>query len=289
MRVRIVGLAVVLAVGTAAVALASGWNWRVPPQAKSNLVAARRDVRALIKKVDLPAGAVAVNRNPSSNKWLSSPQMAQDTPALVDAHQFYRVAGEQPDVVAQWVQSHVPAGSSLDGTEGGSGDFNAYSFAFPSLAGVLANRQLSIAIVPARAGGAAIRVDAEDIYWVPRSKFERIPTGVHLIDVTVQRLNPFSTSSLTVTNPAKVAKVVKLVDALPPAQPGVTACPADGGPEVTLHLLANNHKTVPLATIGVDGSGCGSVTFSRSGHQGPGFSGGVKLDQQLEQLLGFTG
>jgi hypothetical protein len=286
--VTIAGVLTLAVLGAAAVALASGWNWHVPPRAKSNLVAARRDARALIQKVDLPAGAVAVNGNPSSNEWLNSPQMAEDTPALVDAHQFYRVPDQQPDAVAEWIQSHVPAGSSLDGTEGGSGDFSAYSFAFPSVAGVLANRQLSVAIVPARGGGSAIRVDAEDIYWVPRPKSERVPKGVHLIDVTVQRMNPFSTSNLTVTNRAEVAKVIRLVDALPPAQPGVTACPADDGPEVTLHFLANNGKTVPLATVEADGSGCGGVSF-RFTTQEPGLSGGWTLDEQLERLLGFNG
>jgi hypothetical protein len=284
-----VTLAAVLALGAAGVALASGWNWHTPPRARPNLAAARRDTHALIRKLVPPAGAVLVSRNPSDNAWLNSPQMAQDTPALVDAHRFYRVAGEQPDTVAQWFQSHVPAGSSLDGTMGGSGDYSGYSYAFPSEAGVLEYRQLSVAIVPARGGGAAVRVDAEDIYWVPRPKLERVPAGVRLIDVSVQRMNPFSTSYLTVTNGAEVAKVIKLVNALPAAQPGVSSCPADDGPEVTLQLLANNDKTVPLATVVADGSGCGGVSFRRFATEEPGLSGGGTLDPQLEKLLGFQG
>lgn len=287
MRARIVTLAALLALGAAGAALASGWNWHVPSRAKSNLAAARRDAHALIGKLVLPAGAVPVSRNPSDNAWLNHPQMAQDTPALVDVHRFYRVTGERPDTVARWFQSHVPAGSSLDGTVGGSGDYSGYSYAFPSETGVLEYRQLSVAIVPARGGGTAVRVDAEDIYWVPRPKSERVPTGARSIDVTVKRMNPFSTSHLTVTDRTEVAKVVRLVNALAPAQPGVSSCPGDDGPYVTLSFLAGDGKA--LAQAVVDGSGCGGVSFSLGGRQRAGLSGGWTLDEQLERLLGFKG
>jgi hypothetical protein len=101
-------------------------------------------------------------------------------------------------------------------------------------------------------------------------------------------MNPPSTSSYTVAGPAKVAKVVKLVNALPPAQPWVTACPADFGPQVTLSFLANNDKTDPLAKVVADGSGCGVVSVVLSNRKAPALSDGDEFVARIEHLLGIS-
>jgi hypothetical protein len=295
MRLRlaiVTGVVALGLVGAVAVAVAIGWHWRVPARARANLLVARHDVRVLLPKVVLPAGAVATAGNPSSNSWLSSPQLASDTPALVDAHRFYRVAGEQPGTVAAWFESHAPAGSSNVESSSSSGpraSIRAYGYAFRALADVLTSREMVISVTSARGGGSAIRVDAEDIYWVPRPKWERVPAGVHIIDATIQRSNPTSTSSATVTDSATIKRIASLVNALPPDQPGVEACPGDDGPEITLWFLANDNKSDPLGKIVADGSGCGVVSAVVANRTAPALDGGYTLDPQLERILGLSG
>ncbi len=112
------------------------------------------------------------------------------------------------------------------------------------------------------------------------------------IDVSVQRLNPMTgkttTTSQTVTNASQIATIVSLVNALPPGQPWVTACPADIGPDVTLNFLSAA-GAAPLATTVADGSGCGGVSFTLRGRTAPGLSNGPELDTRLGHLLGFSG
>ncbi|HTX46044.1 MAG TPA: hypothetical protein VMD48_07200, partial [Solirubrobacteraceae bacterium] len=123
-------------------------------------------------------------------------------------------------------------------------------------------------------------------------KWERVPTGVRQIDVTVQELNVTNgrttTTSTMVTDPNQVAKVISLVNALPPAQPWFTGCPADVGPDVTLKFLSAA-GAAPLATAYADGSGCEGVSFAVHGKQEPGLSGGYTLDRRLGRMLGFKG
>jgi hypothetical protein len=143
---------------------------------------------------------------------------------------------------------------------------------------------VTVAVGPG--GEAGIRADAQDVYWVPRPKWERVPSGVHIIDAAVDWMNPSSTSSATVSDPTTVQRIASLVNALPPSQPGVTSCPGDDGPEVTLWFLANDNKSDPLAKIVADGSGCGTVSAVVSNRRAPALSGGTTFVPKLEHLIG---
>jgi hypothetical protein len=292
MRIRFLFLTAVVALGAVmAAAIANGQQNRpAPARGARNARVARHDVRGLLSKLVLPAGATQTAHDPGAGRVLAEPALAPDTSALVDIHRFWRVAGEQPGDVLAWFQAHVPAGSSLTTSGSGSGpgyEESVLGYSFPNLAGVITSRELAVSITNARGGGTAIRVDAEDVYWVPKPKWERIPAGVGLIDVTVQRMNPSSTSHYTVTDMAKVTKIVKLVNALPPGQPGVIACPADGGPDVTLDFRSASGAT-PLATAIVDGSGCGGVSLMLRGKRAPFLSGGWTAVPRLGHLIGFS-
>lgn len=282
----------VVAAGGVAEALPSQ---RVPARAEKNYRVARRDAHKLLAKLVLPAGATLVARDPSSHGALNGAGLVPASEALVDVHHFWRVAGEQPATVLSWFQQHIPAGASLTttGSSGGPGyHVNDLGFSFPSVGNVIDSRGLVVSITAARGGGTAIRADAQDVYWIPKPKWERVPAGVTQIGVTVQRLNiktgKTTTTSQTVTDASQVAKIVSLVNALPGAQPWITACPLDAGPDVTLNFLPAA-GAAPLATAVADGSGCGGVSFSIRGKSEPGLSDGPTLDQQLGQMLGFKG
>jgi hypothetical protein len=285
-------MAVVGVLATGAGAVASGQpNLHVPARAAANKRFAQRDVHKLITLVVLPSGAMLARRDPATDGALPEPAFEAATPALVDLHRFYLIAGEQPSAVLAWFQGHVPAGSSRSMSGSGSGpgySFSALEYSFRSISRALVSRDISVSVAAARGGGTAIRIDAQDIWWVPRPRSERVPAGVQLIDVTVQRLNPTSTTSLTVTDAAKVRRIVSLVNALPPAQPGAFSCPADFGPDVALSFRASASAT-PLARAVAQGSGCGGVSFTLHGRSEPGLSDGYELVSQLEKLLGFSG
>jgi hypothetical protein len=297
MRRRIgllVAVLIVAASAVGAVAYAQP-NQRAPARAERNFRAARRDAGKLLSKLVLPAGATLVATDPSAGKELGSAGVMTGSLALIDLHRFWRVPGEQPAAVLSWFQSHKPAGSSLTVSGSASGPgyvVNALDFSYPSVSNVIAARDLVVSVTAARGGGTAIRADAEDVYWIPKPKWERVPGGVTQIDVTVQQLNitngKTTTTTQTVTDAKQVARIISLVNALPPAQPWLTACPLDAGPNVKLEFLSAA-GAAPLATAYADGSGCGGVSFALHGRQEPGLSGGYTLDEQLGRMLGFKG
>jgi hypothetical protein len=295
MRLRLLlAVLTVAACAIGAVAYAQP-NQPVPARAERNFRAARRDAGRLLSKLVLPSGATGVATDPSASKELGSAGATTGSQALIDLHRFWRVSGEQPAAVLSWFQSHTPAGSSLTASGAASGPgyvVNALDFSFPNVSGVIASRDLVVSVTAARGGGTAIRADAEDVYWIPKPKWERVPPGVTRIDVTVQQLNitngKTTTTTRTVTAARKVAKIISLVNALPPAQPWLTACPLDAGPNVKLEFLSAP-GAAPLASAYADGSGCGGVSFALHGKQEPGLSGGYTLDEQLGRMLGFKG
>jgi hypothetical protein len=297
MRLRLGLFLAVLAVAAVAVcAVANAQpNQPVPARAEANFRAASRDAHKLLAKLVLPAGATLAARDPSVLRVLNSAGLTPGSTALIDVHHYWRVTGESPAAVLAWFQKHAPAGSSLttSGSAGGPGyNISALGYSYRDISGVIDSRGLVVSITAARGGGSAIRADAQDVYWIPRPKWERVPAGVTQIGVTVQRPNIMNgkttTTSQTVTDAKQVATIISLVNALPGAQPWMTACPIDAGPNVTLNFLAAAGAS-PLATAIADGSGCDGVSFALHGKQEPGLGNGSTLDQQLGRMLGFKG
>jgi hypothetical protein len=298
MRLRIGLLFAVLTAAASAIgAMAYAQpNQPVPARAEKNLQAARRDARRLLAKVSLPAGAVVAAEDPSSGHALAKVETYPVTPALIDVRRFW-VVPEAPGPLIAWLRGHRPAGSTLNETEGPGCctpelEATSLGFEFPAVAGVLESRELLVTVANAPGGKAAVRADAQDIYWVPRPRWEKVPAGVHQLDLRVVRLNEFtgktSTSNYTVSAARTISRIVSMVDALPAGQPGTEACPADVGPTVTVEFLPAEGR-VPLATVVADGSGCGGVSFTLRGKSAPGLSGGPAFDQRLGRMLRFKG
>jgi hypothetical protein len=151
------------------------------------------------------------------------------------------------------------------------------------------SRGVVVEATEARGGGTAVRIDAQDVYFVPRPRWEQLPAGITSIDVTVRRLNRYtghtSTTKQTVTATTQITKIASMVDRLPPGQPWELFCPVDFGPNVTLGFLEG---TKQVASVVADGSGCGGVSFSLRGKQAPPLSDGGELITRLGHLLGFS-
>jgi hypothetical protein len=73
---------------------------------------------------------------------------------------------------------------------------------------------------------------------------------------------------------------VKLLNALPAAQPGALSCPMDRG--VRVRLVFRPRRAVAV----VDPSGCETVTLTVHGRRQPPLAGSPKLIRQLARALG---
>jgi hypothetical protein len=156
-------------------------------------------------------------------------------------------------------------------------------FGWPPVAGVLSSRWLVITAVALSDGQTGVRADAEDVWIAPRPASEQVPSGVRLVTVTVRQFDGPLSLPLIVGSEAKVKRIIDLADALPAAQPGVEACPADFGPIVQLAFLSAP-GTQPLASLSADSSGCGSVGFSIAGVSQPALADGGSVIDELNTL-----
>ena len=235
----------VLAAGSGAAAGEGG-----TPSAAANRASAGRDVRTLLARVVLPAGAVRLSGPPRGSGAIDNPQPQQATPDIVDVHAWWRAPGTLESVVA-FEKAHAPAGSSFAGSGGGTtlvsggGRSNTtwtyVEFAFPARAGVLGSRTLIVKATALGAHTTALRVDAEDVWEMPRPAGERIPAGVHDIDISRGVPGRPPTLSQGVTDARKIATIVALIDGLAIVQPGTIVCPMImiNGPTVTFSFRAS--------------------------------------------------
>lgn len=267
-------LVVVVVASAVAAAIAVA---RVPTNPSAGHKAAQR----ILAKVQLPPGAVAAARDPSGGT-LAHPGAYPATPNLIDLHGFWRVPGD-PAEVLDWIKAHSPAGSgaSYSGTSGDKEGITAQWMGF-SVGG--SSETLVFGVAAARGGGSALRVDAQVVWVLERSPTERIPAGVHAVKVSEQRLGGPSRGPWTITTLARVADAAALIDRLSASQPGLSFCPSDTGPDVTLAFLSRSGAN--LATAVVDGSGCLAVTLSIDGRQRHGLQGTSKLVGELSSALG---
>jgi hypothetical protein len=237
-----------------------------------------------------PPGAQRSAKDPGPRTLFGGPAQSAATPNLVDRHGFWRVPGPT-DEALNWVQSHLPAGAhqvvSGSAIDPGGASIFYVGYALPAGNRAIASRQLLVAVTSLHSD-TAMRVDAQVIWLTRRPGSERIPAGVRAVRVVAQRLGQASSAARTVTGAAQVARIVSLVDALPAAQPGAYACPNDTGQLVVLRFLSGGPTPRTLATAKADGSGCAGVSLTIRGRAQPGLSGGAKLIQRLNALLGLS-
>jgi hypothetical protein len=234
------------------------------------------DAARIIADFRRPPGAVRTGLIES----LDNPAVGIGNADVVTATRWWRVPG-QPRAVLSWISAHLPPGFTPDGS--GSATFRDSSgaliesqgdaFALAPVPGVLPQRQLVVTAMPDR-GETALRTDAQ-VAWLPaRPAAERIPSGVRAVTVTpVFGLNPDPARdrldrAFTVTDPAAVARLVALADALTVYPPGVRSCPASFGGAMRLAFTDRPGGRV-LARFTAQYGGCGVVSVSIDGKPEP--------------------
>jgi hypothetical protein len=260
---------------------------------------ARADAKKLLSRLSLPAGAVALSREPSGDGGLlarpvSRPVAVSD---LVDEHAWWRVPGSAASVL-DYLKVHPPRGGRL--TQSGSQglvhgqDVSAFvGFSWPPVARLLTNRQLLVEAVDLAGGGTDVRVDAQVQWIIPRPVSERVPRGVHKIDVTRAAPGESPSLSIKVVSPHVIRALVRMVDALEIVQPGAYACPMllAGAPVVTFTFRASDGGTVlasasELASAREPTTSCDPMTFSIRGRPQTPLLGGAAVVHAAGRLLG---
>ena len=189
------------------------------------------------------------------------------TPDLASVIRWWRVPG-RPQGVLAWIRAHLPSGFTPDGTGRGNGS-RIDTFALPAVPGVLTQREL-VVLAAAYRGQTAIRVDAQ-VVWLPaRPAAERVPRDAAVVTVTpVFGFNPNPRArrldrAFTVTDPAKVARIVAVVNGLTRFPDGSFSCPAEFGGQMRLTFGTRPGGPV-VARLTAEYGGCGVVSVRIGG------------------------
>jgi hypothetical protein len=229
---------------------------------------------------------------------LSVPAVMAVSPDLVEATEWWRVPG-QPQAVLAWVQANIPARFTLTG--GGGGDYQPTRsitvsgtlhdvFTLPAVPNVLIQRWLVVLVAP-DGNQTAMRVDAEDVWLPAKPAEERIPPDAKVVTVAPifeysQYVKPSRVPldpTVAVTNPATVARIAALVDALTVFPPGFTDC--EPGPAVQVQLTFRTSLHGRVVAL-VSEAGCSNVSVTIDGQAMPALSDDINAQRQLNKTLG---
>ncbi len=274
-----------LALGGASVALAGCAVASAPKTgAQSHLVGttssptpeqrAAADANAIFSAFVVPPGAQRLASAPSLGGGVLKSTSHPGTPDLIDKAGWWLAPGTAKHLLA-WETAHLPHRFDTDGSSRSSGPgvptVLGDTFFLPAVSHVLDSRELLVQVA-ADGKKTAIRVDAQ-VTWTPaRPAGERVPTAAKAVTLSEDLgLNPGKAKTpkpVTITDPAKVSRLVALVNALPLTQPGEFGCPSGFGDNLTLTFRAA--PGAPALAVATDElSGCPAVSFTLGGKSQP--------------------
>jgi hypothetical protein len=221
----------------------------------------------------------------------------------VDRVQYWQVPGSPQGILA-WEKRHLP--HALAATSSGPGygsrrgipvlwvdiyDLPAVP-AKPSPGGQIDSRTMTITAVSAGNGRADIEVQVSVGWTGPRPAAEVVPPAAHVVTIAVKpdmNLHITPPAPVTVTDPAKVRRIMALVDGLPLSPPGVFSCPEDGGATLVLTFRAQPAGPA-LAVAEPDLEGCEWVAFTIGGKPQPSLGspdGGMPFAASVIRIAGL--
>lgn len=222
--------------------------------------AAAREARRLVHEFVPPPGARRAREPKNYGGVLRRPG---ETPVgeVVDIHRFWSVQKPLRSVAA-FVRSHGLPGFERNGATYGTNvpHFLEWTFTSPTGKGRAPSRYVNVTAValPKR---TVIRVDAQVVWIYPRSPKEKVPSRTSEIVVSAPKV------SATVTDPAKVARIVRWFDALPISPPGIALlCPAMIGPQITLSFRSAGGAWLAQAKLPPHAASiCDTIVFQIGG------------------------
>lgn len=238
-----------------------------------------------------PAGAARLTAAPAAdNGALRRPAVTIGSSNVVDEVSWWSVPGN-PQTAMSWVKAHLasrftPSGS---GTVGAPPAMWSDQYSLPPVAGVLTQRELTVAAVSAGGGHTAVRIDAQ-VAWLPaKPASERVPATAKTVTLSAapgSTVGAKTPSPVTITNPALVRRIASLVNALPLFPPGRYSCPAELGKAVQMTFRASPGGP-PLAVATAPVTGCQGLRLIVSGKPQPALAGGTDVARQVLAIGGL--
>lgn len=189
---------------------------------------------------------------------------------------------ETADTVLTYVQNHLPAGLTSEGTGGGPVGAEVVFDRTPAGAAD-EGATVYFAVAPDAAGGTDLRVDVEDTWQPVRPALEQVPVdvaGATLVRRTDLRESPSPPTTIHVG-----ADVARHIAALLNALPSEAGGPADagGGADATITVTFDGDPSKTQYVVA--GSFYNAVTASAPSQALPTLSGAGDLDNYLEGLF----
>jgi hypothetical protein len=240
----------------------------------------------------------ALRTGPLPVQWLARPVDQPLGADLVTRTNWWRVAS-QPQAVVSWIQAHKPPGFAFLGGGNGTGFVTArgidvmwiITVTLPDVPGVLTERQLVATVAADGPGRVAIRVDAYSVWLPVRPAAETIPASARSVTITPVAGEPAADHQVTVTDPARVARIAATVNALPVYPPRSPMwcdilLPLGGGPAMRLTFRTSAGRE--LAVVTAYQEECQLVDVVTGGRTMPALDGAQTLIQRAMAIAGIA-
>jgi hypothetical protein len=271
----------------------------LPPQQ------AKAEAAAILAVFIPPPGAQRLAASPGGvGGKLDNPIFMSGDPDTVYSASLWKVQGMSPLQVLAWEKAHLPDRFRLTLTGGeaaparpgipgvptppsdpyhdASDEFDLQGVGIPPAA------EMIVQAATSSAGQTYVRVDVQ-VSWQPqRPASERVPAGVTAITITAQpdMNKPHDVPApVTLTDPARVGKIVRLVDSLPLNAGGGHCSLNENGKGITLSFLGHASGPV-LATASELIGSCGGVEFAIRGTDEPVLSDPGSFTRQALSIAG---
>jgi hypothetical protein len=267
---------------------------------------AKADAAAILAAFVPPPGAVRLPHPPGGvGGVLSQPDGTPSFQHLIDDAAWWQVPGT-PLAALTYAKAHLPGRFTLNGESwgaipaaeqprgpGGAAPQDPYQragYTFDVTSGLapLEIAQMLVDTARSPSGQTYLRVDAQ-LAWTPaRPAAEAVPAAAKVVTITAapDMNSPRDTPApVTVTDPAKVSRIVALLDRLPLDSRGMHGCPLETGKAITLAFLPRAGGPV-LATAAVPLPSCGTVSFAIGGRKQPGLSDSSSFAQHVLAIAG---
>jgi hypothetical protein len=168
----------------------------VARESARNEAVARRDARANLGRLRLPAGARSSAGVPSgvAASQLRGPNGIPAGGRFVSAHAFWTVPGD-PRAVLGFLRRHPPHGTEAGGEIGGSAG-TGLEFDWRRPPRGVWEAWVTITVVGRAGGGSAIRADAWDWWELPRSPASQIPAGAGYLALKITPSREFAVETV---------------------------------------------------------------------------------------------
>lgn len=267
----------------------------VPPQQQ-----ARTDAATILAAFVPPPGATRLSKPPGGvGGKLSHPDGYSIDPDVVYAATLWQIPGMTPKQALAWEKAHLPSRFKLTLQAGEEvappsriilpkDPYHYASYGFTPPAGKVDFGQMTVGAASTLAGQTYIRVQAMVAWQPPRPATEKVPAAARVITITAQPdwNDPHNIPApVTISDPAKVSRIVSLLDGLNIDPGGVHGCLMMSGQGITLTFRPSAGGPV-LATAHEDVPDCGAVAFTIGGRRQPALSDWGPFAQKVLDIAG---